>query len=175
MFPIGHLALGYLSVALFRVGRRRPLPTGWTLAAALVGSQLPDLIDKPLAYYGVLVSGRSLGHSLLVMLPALVALVGVGYRLGYGEHATALVVATLSHYLGDTSRALLAGDWGSMQFLLWPLFPATDYAADSVPPWVRVLESLGDPRYNLQYALAVVAFGIWLVNRLDNRRARAER
>ncbi|KAB1187535.1 MULTISPECIES: metal-dependent hydrolase [Haloferax] len=172
MFPIGHLALGYLSVALVWRLRGRALPTGWMLAAALLGSQLPDIIDKPLAYYGVLVSGRSLGHSLLVMLPVLAVVSFVGWREGYGEYAVAFTVGTLSHYIGDTYRLLLAGDWDVLTFLLWPAFPATVYPADDVPPWIRVVNSVGDPQFNVQYVLAVVAFGIWAYNRISRRQRR---
>ncbi|WP_144905886.1 metal-dependent hydrolase [Halobellus captivus] len=165
MFPIGHFALGYLAVALVRRIRDRPLPDGWLLGAVFVGSQLPDLIDKPLTYYGVLESGRSFGHSLLVMGPVLIALLVVARRRGYGEASVALVVASLAHFVGDTYRIVLAGEWNALRFLLWPVFPPIDYPSDGIPPWIRVFNSLGDPRFLFQYALAVLAFGIWLSSR----------
>jgi membrane-bound metal-dependent hydrolase YbcI (DUF457 family) len=169
VFPIGHAALGYLAVALLRRVRGLSLPNGWLLVSVFVGSQLPDLIDKPLTYYGVLESGRSFGHSLLVMVPALVALVFVARRRGYARHGGALAVATLSHFLGDTYRIALAGEWYEMRFLLWPLVPAITYPSDGTPPWIRVLDSLGDPRFGFQYGLAALAFGIWLYDRYGGR------
>lgn len=162
MFPIGHLALGYLSVSLIQRIRGQNLPNGWVLAVTALGSQLPDLIDKPLVYIGVLASGRSLGHSLLVMLPVLAIGYQLGRRAGYHEHLIACIVGVLSHYLGDTYRLALAGDWYSARFLLWPVFPAIDYPSDGVPPWIRVINSFGDPRFYFQYGLAALAFGIWL-------------
>lgn len=170
MFPIGHLALGYLSVALVQRGRNRPLPNGWLLAAAVFGSQLPDLVDKPLAYYGVLVSGRSLGHSLLVVLPALAVVYRLSERAGYREHAIALAVGVLSHYVGDVYRPILNGNWDAVRFLLWPVVPAIDYPMDGVPPWIRVVNSVGDPRFTFQYLLAALALGIWLYDRYARSR-----
>ncbi|MFC7202638.1 metal-dependent hydrolase [Haloferax namakaokahaiae] len=165
MFPIGHLALGYLSAALVRTGRGHRLPDQWVLVAALLGSQLPDLIDKPLAYYDVLVSGRSLGHSLFFVLPVLTVVFFAGRRAGYGEYALAFVVGTLSHFLGDTYRLALAGDWESLTFLLWPVFPATVYPSDGIPPWIRVIDSIGQPQHHVEYALAALAFTLWMYGR----------
>lgn len=74
MFPLGHAAVAYLGSVAVAAATRRPLPVHRALAPLAVGSQFPDLLDKPLAYYGVLVSGRSLGHSIFT---AALVLVGV--------------------------------------------------------------------------------------------------
>lgn len=165
MFPIGHLAVGYLSVALVQRIRGRPLPNGWLLAVTLFGSQLPDLVDKPLVYVGVLASGRSLGHSLLVVLPVLAVVYRLSAQSGNSEYGLAFVLGVLSHYVGDTYRLLLAGDWYAARFLLWPVVPPIDYPSDGIPPWIRVINSIGDPRFTFQYALAALALGIWLYDR----------
>lgn len=161
MLPLGHLAFGYLSAALVQRLRNHPPPRRWILAAVVLGTQLPDLVDKPLVYVGVLSSGRSLGHSLLVALPLLVLVLRVGHRMGYGEHAIALTVGVLSHYVGDTYRLLLAGDFGSVRFLLWPVLPALDYPSDGIPPWIRAIESVTDPQHPVQFVLVAVAVAIW--------------
>ncbi|WP_416840430.1 metal-dependent hydrolase [Haloferax sp. DFSO52] len=161
MFPLGHLAFAYLSVVFVQRVRNRPLPSGWVIVAALFGSQLPDLIDKPLVYFGVLASGRSLGHSLLVAIPVLAVVLRLGYRAGYGDYAVALSVGVLSHYLGDSYRAFLAGDWYSTRYLLWPVFPAIDYPSDGVPPWVRAINSVSNPNHRVQWVLVVIALAVW--------------
>ncbi|WEL26791.1 MULTISPECIES: hypothetical protein [Haloferax] len=101
MYLLGHLAFGYLLVvALARVRDWEfRYPHGLTLALLVVGMQLPDLIDKPLAYAGVLPNGRSLARSLLIVVPVVV--VGVRYllRRGYGTEARVLAVAIASHSL----------------------------------------------------------------------------
>ena len=65
MWPWGHLAVGYLvysGLSRWRFGR---LPGSVATLAVALGTQLPDLVDKPLAWtVNVLASGRSLAHSL---------------------------------------------------------------------------------------------------------------
>lgn len=76
MLPLGHLAFAYLwYVAYAAVGTHR-LP-----ARLAVGSQFPDLVDKPLAYLGVLTYGRSLAHSVFALAGCAVAVWWVATRL----------------------------------------------------------------------------------------------
>ena len=67
MDPVSHGALAYLLYVGYAFISGQRLPLGWTLVPLAIGSQLPDLIDKPLAYWGVLVYGRSLAHSVFTM------------------------------------------------------------------------------------------------------------
>ncbi|KAB1198224.1 metal-dependent hydrolase [Haloferax sp. MBLA0078] len=164
MFPLGHLAFGYLSYVLIRLARQEPLPQGWLLLTVLVGTQIPDIIDKPLSYVGILPSGRSLGHSVLVIAPILVVVVLWAHREGHTEYAIAGSVGLLSHYVGDVYKTALTGDWWSMRFLLWPLYPVSP--SDGTPPWIRVIESSGDPQYRAQNALAVFAVLLWAANKI---------
>jgi len=73
MWPWGHAAVGYLAYSLgYRASDRRL--TGAAVIALGVGTQFPDLIDKPLGWtFGVLPGGRTLAHSLLTV--AVVAVV----------------------------------------------------------------------------------------------------
>ncbi|WP_411964446.1 metal-dependent hydrolase [Haloferax sp. YSMS24] len=172
MFPLAHLAFGYLAAAAVQRIRNQPPPRRWILVAVLFGTQIPDLVDKPLVYVGVLSSGRSLGHSLLVALPLLVVVLRVGHRLGYGEHAIAFTVGVLSHYVGDTYRSLLAGNFDSVRFLLWPVFPPLDYPVDSTPPWIRAINSVTNPQHRIQFVLVGIAVAIWAFD-LYRRRQQA--
>jgi len=78
MWPWGHLAVGYVAFSVFvrfRLGRQ---PSGHAALALAVATQLPDLIDKPLAWqFGLLSSGISVAHSILVGVPLAFAL-GIG-------------------------------------------------------------------------------------------------
>lgn len=125
MWPWEHLALGYLAgSAAHRLATGRPPDTVALLAVAL-GTQLPDLIDKPLAWtFDVLPSGLSLGHSLFFAVP--VALLSVVVSRRYGRVAVGVVFALAygTHLLGDVAFTLVAGGELATDFLLWPLIPA---------------------------------------------------
>ncbi len=97
-----------------------------------VGSQLPDLIDKPLAHeLGVLPSGRVFMHSLPIALP--VSAVALAYAVATGRRRLggAFVGAYLLHLLGDTYRTLQRGT--IPPDLLWPLVAPIPRPA--VPYW----------------------------------------
>jgi hypothetical protein len=125
MWPWGHLAVGYLlysvTVRLFRTSSERI-----ALGALVVGTQFPDLVDKPLAWVGILGYGRSLAHSLLVLVPCCLLVVGVARHLHVGHAGWAFALGSLSHVLGDAWHGLVAFDFGELGFLLWPLVPSPD-------------------------------------------------
>ncbi|WP_396611646.1 metal-dependent hydrolase [Haloferax sp. S1W] len=163
MYPVGHLALGYLCYAAVAWLSDRQLPHGLTLLVLAIGTQAPDLVDKPLVFLGVLPSGRSFGHSLLFVLPALAILAKRTAHTDFERHARAFIIAVLSHFVGDTYLLALRGEWAALRFLLWPVFPAIDYPADDIPPWVRLLDLGADsPEMQFQYLLFAVAVVLWL-------------
>jgi hypothetical protein len=132
MWPWEHLAFGYLFVSLtWRVGRHRV--DGWIVLSVALGTQLPDLVDKPLAWYvHVLPGARSLAHSLFVAVPVCLVVLGVAYavrrprrhRVG---NAFAFSIGYASHLLGDALPALLRGNYERLTFLFWPRFPLPSY------------------------------------------------
>jgi len=144
MWPWGHLAVGYLAYRVFAGIANRWPPTRTTMGVLIVSTQLPDLVDKPLAYsFSVLPEGRALMHSLLVALPVclyVLALYGVQSDTG-----RAFTIGYLSHLLGDSYRSLLAGQWADVSFLLWPLYPPPDYSANGFGVhWEQLLAAIGD-------------------------------
>lgn len=131
MLPWGHLAVGYLCYSLGVRLRYRHPPRAGAVLALVFGTQLPDLIDKPLAtWLGVLPSGRSLGHSLLFL-----AVLGVGVwwlakRRGRVLAGVALLVGHLTHIVVDALPALVAGRWVELGHLLWPVTPVYQYPGE---------------------------------------------
>ncbi|UPW00392.1 metal-dependent hydrolase [Halorussus gelatinilyticus] len=135
MWPWEHLAVGYLgySLAVRLAGRGAPRP--WPVVALAVGTQFPDLVDKPLAWtFGVLPSGHSLAHSLFAALPlaALAATVGValdrrrdGDAPGASRVGAAFAFGYLSHLPSDAFYPLLVGGEANYDFLLWPVVPVS--------------------------------------------------
>jgi len=144
MWPWGHLAVGYLAYRVLAGVANRWPPTRTAMFVLIFATQLPDLIDKPLAYsFSVLPEGRALMHSLLVAVPVclyMFALYGVRSDTGW-----AFTIGYLSHLLGDSYRSLLAGQWADVSFLLWPVFPPPDYPTSSFGVhWQQLLAAAGD-------------------------------
>jgi hypothetical protein len=143
MWPWEHLALGYLLVSVaYSVGSERR-PTSAEALVVVLGTQLPDLIDKPLAWtFSVLPSGLSLGHSLLFALPVSVAVLLYARARGRPWIGVAFGIAYGSHLLGDVLFTVLTGGGLVTGFLLWPLVPTTpDAGAGFAAQFVALLGS----------------------------------
>ena len=131
MWPWGHLAVGYLLYSFFVHASARRAPGGYATVALALGTQFPDLVDKPLAWtFGVLPNGRSLAHSLVIAVVLLALLVVLFRRLNRGTVATAFAVGYLTHLFGDALDPLLAGDFYSLGFLAWPLVAPIEYETE---------------------------------------------
>ena len=142
MWPWGHLAFGYLLYAGYRWGAARQAPRDWPVVALAIGTQFPDLVDKPLAYwFGVLPGGRSLAHSVLVFLPIAVILLVLAWNYRRTEIGVAFAIGWGSHLVGDSMHALRLGTYGQLSFLLWPALPAPDYETMSFIVHARLLVS----------------------------------
>ncbi|MFB6105936.1 MAG: metal-dependent hydrolase [Halobacteriaceae archaeon] len=144
MWPWGHAAFGYATYLLGRPGAWRRTDRS-TVVVLLVGTQFPDLVDKPLAWVvAVLPSGRSLAHSALTMV-ALVALIWwVARRVDRAAWGPAFAVGYATHLVGDAVSPLVSGEYAELSYLGWPLLPAPDYAEpnslDGVLAFVRSVE-----------------------------------
>ena len=127
MFPWTHAAFGYLLLLSVAVLLRRRLSRA-ELIAVIVATQLPDLVDKPLAWwFGVLPSGRSLAHSLLVAVPLSLVVLAVAWYLTHPEVGFAFGVGYASHLVGDSYLALYYWRPEELTYLLWPLLPPYPY------------------------------------------------
>ncbi len=172
MWPWEHVAFAYLafSAASHLLWRRAP-STSAAIVAAVAGV-LPDLVDKPLAWWlTILPSGRSLAHSLLVILPVLAVVLLAGWLLDERPVAVAFAVGYLTHLAGDVIYPLVVkGEWRT-GFLLWPVVPAPDGSAGGGLPHVQELvdafvQFLATPRGTLylfaDVSLLVLALAVWL-------------
>ncbi|MDG5818535.1 metal-dependent hydrolase [Natronococcus sp. A-GB7] len=160
MWPLGHAAIGYLCYALATRTRFDRPPGEFALLVLLVGTQFPDLIDKPLAWYlGVIPTGRTLAHSLLFLVPVSVGVYLLARRYGRPEYGFAFGLGAISHTLVDALPALWGGTDPS--FLLWPVLPVEGYESGAPTVTALFLESLGDPYFLSEFALAAVALVVW--------------
>lgn len=134
MFALGHVGLTWGgAVLLVEVARRLPdrRDASWHRSRidldyrfVILGSLLPDLIDKPLGVYlfpETLGSGRAFGHSLLFL-----ALLIVGALVLRGNWRRALA----STAFGCAAHLLLDRIWTEPETLVWPLLRRTASAED---------------------------------------------
>lgn len=161
MWPWGHLAVGYLlySLGLRRVGRRPESPEVFLVA---LGTLFPDLVDKPLTWYvGVLPSGRSLTHSVLVAAVVLAVLyVVLAPRVGRSP-IVAFGVGWVSHSLADFPfERALAGEFEFLSYLLWPLLPPPQYGVERTLLDHLVAYQLG-PFELFEFVLVGIAAAVW--------------
>ena len=110
---------------------------GWPAALAryldirwlLIGSLLPDIIDKPLGQYilpGLIGTGRAYAHTLLFLVVLSLAAWIVQHRTGRTWLA-ALSLGTLSHLILDEA-------WRIPHALFWPLL-GTGFKSIDIEAW----------------------------------------
>ncbi|ELZ46945.1 membrane-bound metal-dependent hydrolase [Halorubrum coriense DSM 10284] len=154
----------------------------------VVGTLLPDLVDKPLAVAvgGPFASGRTVAHSLLFAIPAILVFGSVLRRCrGPAVPVVLFAVGYVSHPFLDASVFLLQGtlarDLVEVGFVLWPVglpadgifqlleqLPAIDRAIEAKPRWTarHVPSGARLSRYIrvVELALASAATVLWLAD-----------
>lgn len=164
MWPWGHLAAGYLVYSVYCRFVADGRPPGLATVVALLGTQAPDLLDKPLAWtFAVLPSGRSLGHSLVVAAVVLPVLWWVAGRRDARPLAAAFAVGYLTHLLTDALYPLLALDLKAVTFLGWPLLPVPAYGETyAILEYFLTLQFT--PELAFELLLVLVASVVWHVD-----------
>lgn len=161
MWPWGHLAGAYV---LYTVSTRKRFdepPAHGPVLVLVFASLLPDLVDKPLAWYlGVLPTGRTLAHSLVVLVPLSIAVYHLACRYDRREHGVAFAVGVFSHAALDALPALWNPE-ANAAFLLWPLVPVEGYERGSPSVVELFLASLGEPYFLSEFVLLALAVVLW--------------
>ncbi|RQH03202.1 metal-dependent hydrolase [Natrarchaeobius oligotrophus] len=162
MWPWGHLAVAYLLYTAYTHRRFDRPPLALPAVALAIGSQFPDLIDKPLAWtFDVLPGGRTLGHSLAFAAVLTLVVYVFATRFEYRRVGFAFVVGHVSHLLADVPPTVLTGDLSGTEFLLWPFVdqPA-DEPVDGILEAFLSYYAMG-PYEVFQLGLFVVAALVW--------------
>ncbi len=161
MWPMGHVAIAYL---LYTVSTRHRFDAAPTAAGAVtvgIGSLFPDLVDKPLAWYvGVLPTGRTLAHSLVVLVPFVLVVYGLARWRGMEEYGFAFGLGAISHAVVDAVPALWMGV-DEATFLLWPLISVERYEEGAPTVLGLLRESLTDPYFLSEFVFLAVALAVW--------------
>ena len=153
MQPIVHLAIAYVSFAVYERWNGNDVPRDGPTLIAIIGAALPDLIDKPIAFVGLVPVGRTVGHSLLFALP----LIGIVWVLSAKRNrrilGIAFAIGYLSHLATDVPWHVLSGDYEELGYLLWPV---TD-----MPPYtgVKPLTTVGGFEITTLWLEAVIFVG----------------
>ncbi|ELZ39185.1 membrane-bound metal-dependent hydrolase [Halorubrum californiense DSM 19288] len=134
MFPIEHFIVAVVPVVAYVFVRDRHVPTGGLLAVVFVGSQLPDLIDKPLAHqFGLLPSGRVFVHSLPIAVPLCCLTGWYAWRTDRLRAGGAFAFAYGTHVITDNHQTLSPPNPTLSDDMLWPFRPAAP--RPDVPYW----------------------------------------
>jgi inner membrane protein len=106
------------------------------LRLLMIGSMIPDIMDKPLALCGF-GNGRSITHTLLIAL--VVLCIGFSLILNYKKTwLLAIAIGMLTHLILDSM-------WATPQTLFWPLYgwsftsPVTRLSFHQVTLWWNIL------------------------------------
>lgn len=166
MWPIGHIGIAYLLYAAATRLRFDEIPTPGPTVALLVGALFPDLVDKPLAWYlNVLPTGRTLAHSLLVLVPLCLAVYLVARYYDRAEYGFAFGLGAISHTLIDAAPVLW-NDEATANFLLWPLIPVETYGEEGSPSVIELfMNSLSDPYFLSEFVFLGLALMLWNYHR----------
>ena len=171
MWPWGHLVFGYVLYSGYRRLVHRDRPDGTSVLFIVAGTQLPDLIDKPLAWtFHVLPSGRSLAHS--VFAAVLVSALVWAYcrKRGRSDLGAAFTISYFSHLVADGYIYLLSGQYAYLSYLGWPLLPPPPYG-DEGTFFTHFANISFTPGFALQLLLVVVVYVIWIEDGAPGRAA----
>jgi hypothetical protein len=125
MWPWEHAAVAYLAYSLSVRAVTGRAPREWPVLALALGSQFPDLIDKPAEWvFGVLPS-TGVAHSVFTAVPLTLVLLAVGARRGWVGVSAGFAVGYLLHLPGDVFYDVILGNEPSYDKVLWPLVPGT--------------------------------------------------
>ncbi|WP_122089253.1 metal-dependent hydrolase [Halalkalicoccus subterraneus] len=163
MWPWEHAAFAYVCYSALTRRRLDAPPGGVATLLVVFASQLPDLIDKPLAWsFGVVHSGRMLAHAPIVVVPLCLGVYWYAARRERAECGVAFGLGYLSHIATDALQSLLVGEYAYVRFLLWPLLSVP------VDSQSGVFAELGGFSLTPSPALVVSAFvglavaGLWI-------------
>lgn len=165
MMPWGHAAVATLPYLAYQLVVHRRLPPLRPLLVLLVATQLPDLIDKPLAWtVGLIPSGRMLAHSVVIAVPIVLLVAWFAWRTDHLELAPVFAFGFLSHLYADSYHLVFQGsEYYFLPNLFWPLVPAVP---DLAPSFSAHLARI-DPSAAAPFLVLFAVLGILVLRSQD--------
>lgn len=162
MMPWGHAAFGYTLYSLgHRVWTRAP-PSGQAVLALLFGTQLPDLVDKPLSWgLHLFPQGYSVAHSVFVAIPVGLLVLGIGIYENRATIGVAFAVGYWSHLVGDIIVAIMEHHVSPLDRVLWPIVTLPPYHHE-VSLFDRAFHIIGEFFHSLTAEQQLFVLGIYL-------------
>jgi len=171
MWPWEHAVLGYVALSAFTHVSDGRSP-GWpAVVAVLIGSQLPDLIDKPLAWsVGIVDTGYAVGHSVFFSLVVLVVVLAVGLDR---DGLVALGIGHWLHAPADLAHNYVATGTLTPEIVLWPFVSRTQgVQSKTIDPFEAAVGRFGQygsalaggdvtPYLLFQLSLSIGAVVLW--------------
>lgn len=134
VLPPGHFLVAAVPAITYLIWQDRRLPGVPALFVIGVGSQFPDLIDKPLAHlFFILPNGRVGAHSLPIAIPIGGLALVVAWKLNRTRAGGLFVFAYGTHLIADYYKVLLSPNPRLPTGLLWPLIAASHSRLE--PQW----------------------------------------
>lgn len=173
MWPWDHFAIGYVALSLLGRADIRFTPTAGAVAFVFVGSQLPDLVDKPLGWVFHVLPSVGLGHSLLLALPVSAAVIWWRGRHGRRGEGVAFGLGYLLHLPADALYPALLGAETKPWLFLWPLTAGETAPPTALPDQLYTLVSdfvavaaspAGVPILALEGGLLCLTVWLWLAD-----------
>lgn len=172
MWPWEHVVVGYLAYSLFSRIVFRESPGGPAALAVVVGSLLPDLVDKPLAWqFGVFETSYALGHSVFFAVPIAVVAAVMARYLARTRTGLGFSMAYMIHLPSDLVPWYVQHGTVPFDRLLWPIRttrsePHVDLADGFFHFFLPYVDRLfaGDPYLLGQVGLVVATVVLWLVD-----------
>jgi hypothetical protein len=174
MWPWEHLAAGYVLYSVYARARYDEPPGGTEAFLLALGTQLPDLIDKPLAWtFGLLPSGTSVAHSVFVAAVFVPTVVLLARRAGVPRWGSALAFGHVSHLPGDVLYPFLTDGDLPFSILLWPVVvgPASEpegFIFEFQTLFAAFVDFLATPRGQFYLVLELVllstALLVWILD-----------
>jgi inner membrane protein len=138
----------------------KPLSRFLDIRVLLVGAVLPDIVDKPLAYFGF-GDGRSITHTLLVFLVVLVTAFYI-----YLNHRRTWLLAIA---IGMFSHLVLDSIWSGTHTFLWPVYgwgfvrPLDEPGLGQIKIWWHTLATNPGVDISEGIGLAVILVFTWVL------------
>lgn len=173
MWPWEHLAFGYLLLSFVQHVLVRDRVSGNDALLLAIGTQFPDIIDKPLAWSLHLLPAGVLAHTIVIALPIVIAAIALASLLGRFSVGIAFAIGYLSHLVGDIVYPLFLGQELKFGIVLWPFVPHTppdrvDFIENVVFYFQRYTTHIMSPEgliyLSLEVSLLSLALLVWIID-----------